>query len=156
MTVRVLAAAALLGFATVSVAQGPPGSTPLKTGSATLLLDGKKVTFDKVQGYVLESAGSLVVPSLVFGPTGGDNLQVSVLVKGPGPVDLAQPYGNGIAFRKGGTFFQNEKGKPGCTLTVTRITRTEIEGTAECPALKELNGSRTLSVTGVKFSAKGG
>jgi len=156
MLVRVLAAAALLGFTAASIAQGPPGNTPLKAGSATLLLDGKKVTFDKVQGYVLESGGSLVVPALVFGPTGGDNLQLSVLVKGPGPVDLAQPFGNGIAFRKGGTFFQNEKGKPGCTLTVTRISRTEIEGTAECPTLKELNGSRTLSVTGVKFSAKAG
>jgi hypothetical protein len=156
MAVRILAVATLLGFATASLAQGPPGSTPFKTGSATLLLDGKKVTFDKVGGFVMESGGSLMVPSLVFGPSGGDNLQVSVLVKGPGPVDLAQPFGNGIAFRKGGTFFQNPQGKEDCTLTVTRISKTEIEGTAECPVLKELNGSRTLSVTGVKFSAKGG
>ncbi len=154
MTVRVLAAASLLGLATAAVA-GPPGSTDLKSGSATMLVDGKQVSFDKVNGYIMESAGYLVAPAVAFGTPAGDNLQVSVMVKGPGKVDLSQPMGNGIAFRKGGTFFQNEKGKS-CTVTVTKISKTEIEGTADCPALKEMNGSRTLSLTGVKFSAKGG
>ena len=151
MSVRILAAAAVLGFTTPAGAQGPPG-TPMKSGKASLTVGGKPVAFDRVQGSI-NDAGGYLMAGLSFGPATGDNFQVSVMVKGPGKVDLGQSVGNGVGYRKGGKIFQNEKGKGACTVTLTKISRTEIEGTADCPGMKELNGSGTESLSGAKFSA---
>jgi hypothetical protein len=40
-----------------------------------------------------------------------------------------------------------------CTITVTKLTATSVEGTAECPVITEVAGSGTDFLTSVKFSA---
>ena len=87
------------------------------------------------------------------GKPGGDNLQVSVMIQKTGAVDLNQPMGNGIGVRKANNLYSYQKGKSKCTMTVTAVSATALEGTAECPVINELNGEGTLSLTAVKFSA---
>jgi len=52
------------------------------------------------------------------------------MIQKPGSVDLNQPTGNGIGCWTGGKIFSNEKGKSQCTMTVTKLTRATVEGTA--------------------------
>ena len=75
------------------------------------------------------------------------------MIQKPGPVDLNQPMGNGIDYRLGGTFYTYQKGKSQCTLTVTKLTATSVEGPAECPIINEQGGDRKNSLTSVKFFA---
>jgi hypothetical protein len=70
-----------------------------------------------------------------------------------GAVDLNQPMGNGIGLRKGSTLFSYQRGKSKCTMTVTTVSATSVEGTADCPVINEQGGGCTLSLTAVKFSA---
>ncbi len=154
MSVHAFVTAALLSFAAVATAQGGPGK-PAKAGHAALTVGQKKVEFDKVSGSFMSSGGYVVV-GLTYGPPNADHLAISLMVQRPSKVDLDQPFGNGIGYWKGGTIFQYEKRKSKCTLTVTKIIATEVEGTAECPVVNELNGAGVESLTGVKFSAKTG
>ena len=75
------------------------------------------------------------------------------MIQKPGVVDLNQPMGNGIGYWKGGTIFSYVKGKSQCTMTVTALTSTSVEGVADCPVINETAGEGKTSLTGVKFSA---
>jgi hypothetical protein len=132
-----------------------PG-TPVKVGRASFTFGDTQVDFGKVSGSIMQSGGYTVV-SVFFSKDGNpssDRLGIGLMVQKPGPVDLNQPMGNGIDYRIGGTFYKYEKGKSQCTMTVTKLTPTTIEGTAECPLVNEPGGSgKTNSLTSVKFFA---
>ena len=133
---------------------GQPG-TPLKTGQATFVWGGAPVDYARVSGSIMQSGGYTVV-SIQFSKDGNpasDRLGIALMIQKPGPVDLNQPMGNGIDYRLGGSFYTYQKGKSQCTLTVTKLTATSVEGTAECPVVNEQGGSKTSSLTGVKFFA---
>jgi hypothetical protein len=83
----------------------------------------------------------------------GDHLTISVMIKGPGDVDLNQPMGNGIGYWRGGKILQYEKGKSQCTLTISKVSGTTIEGTPNCPVIHEMNGGPAGALTNVTFSA---
>jgi hypothetical protein len=129
---------------------GPPGSVPAGSGSAALSFDGRDLAFDTVQGTFAESHG-LVVISLVFkkaGDTENNHLNVNLMVQGPGPVNLDAPFGNGIGLWWGGEIHSYTKGKSKCTMTLTKATVREVEGTA--------NGAPSGSLSGVRFTAIAG
>ncbi len=131
-----------------------PG-TPVKTGRAGFKFGGTQFDYDKVSGSFMEAGGYTTV-SVFFSKDGNpasDRLAIGVMIQKPGPVDLNQPMGNSIDYRAGGTFYTYQKGKSQCTVTVTKLTATTIEGTAECPVLNEQGGDRKNSLTSVKFVA---
>ena len=135
-------------------ASAQPG-TPVKSGQASFTLGTAALTYTFATGNISESYG-FKVASVTFADKAkpnGDHITISAMIKGPGPVDLNQPMGNGIGYWKSGTIFQYTKGESQCTLTVTNITADLIEGTANCPVLNQMDGSATLSLTNVKFSA---
>jgi hypothetical protein len=147
-----LAVVGMVAFAAAVAAQ--PG-VPAKTGRATFTFGGKEIVYENVSGNVMQSSG-FTTATLTFskdGKPGGDHLTVSLMVQKPGPVDLNQRFGNGIGFWTGGKIITYEKGKSQCTMTVTRLTATSVEGTADCPVVHEMNGGPAGSLTNVKFSA---
>jgi len=139
-------------FAATASAQ--PG-TPVKSGKATFNVGTAATTYDKVSGTLADLAGYIVAGVTFASPANpkGGHLTVSVMMKGPGAVDLNQPMGNGIGYWKGGTIYQYQKGKSQCTITLAVLTAAAIEGTANCPVLNEQGGTGTLALTNVKFTA---
>ena len=87
------------------------------------------------------------------GKPGGDHLGIALMIQKPGPVDLNQPMGNGIGYWKGGAIYSYEKGKSQCTMMVTKLTPSTVEGTAECAVVNEQGGSGKNPLTTVKFFA---
>ncbi len=147
-----LAVLAVLAFS--AAAQAQPGQ-PVTTGQTSFTYNGTAVTFDKVSGNINESSG-FIMAMITFSKTGkpgSDHLTVSLMTQKAGPVDLNQPMGNGIGYWVGGKIMQYAKGKSQCTMTVSKLTATAIEGTANCPVVTEVAGSATGSLTNVKFSA---
>lgn len=151
---RHLALALLLASIAVAPAWAQPG-TPVKSGQATFKYGNGDVMFDKASGSIMASSGFFVA-TVTFAKTdkpGGDHLTISVMIKGPGAVDLNQTMGNGLGYWLGGRILQYEKGKSRCTLTVSSVSATGIEGTADCPVIHEMNGGPAGALTNVKFSA---
>ena len=151
---RRLALALILLSLAALPALAQPG-TPVTSGQASFTYGTTGVAFDKASGSIMASAG-FVVATVTFARSDkprGDHLTISVMVKGPGAVDLNQPMGNGIGYWTGGKILQYEKGKSQCTLTVAKISGTQIEGTANCPVIHEMNAGPAGALTNVTFSA---
>jgi hypothetical protein len=149
----VLTVALLLPVSLAVFAQ--PGSVPAKTGRASFTVGATPVEYGRVSGTFMQSAGYTVV-TISFskdGKPGGDHLGISLMIQKPGPVDLNQPMGNGIGYWTGGKIFAYEKGKSQCTMAVTKLTATSVEGTAECAVVNEQGGPGSSSLTNVKFFA---
>jgi hypothetical protein len=150
---RIALALVLLALAALpAVAQ--PG-TPVKSGQASFTYGTTGVVFDMASGSIMESAG-FVVATVTFAKSDkprGDHLTISVMIKGPGAVDLNQPMGNGIGYWTAGKILQYEKGKSQCTLNVTKVSGTQIEGTANCPVIHEMNAGPAGALMNVRFSA---
>jgi hypothetical protein len=147
----------LLVLASPAPAQpGPPG-TPVKAGQATLTFNGAALKFEHVSGAFKQSYGFTTI-ELNFSKdaktAGGTHLSINVMVQEPGKVDLTQAFGNGIGMWWKSTIFAYEKGKSTCAVVLTKVSATEVEGTAECPTLNELHGSGTASLRNVKFFAR--
>jgi hypothetical protein len=53
----------------------------------------------------------------------------------------------------GGSVSRYTKGKSKCTITLTKATPTEVEGTAECPLLHDMSGEEAPPLSNVKFYA---
>jgi opacity protein-like surface antigen len=151
-----LTAALLLPLSIAAFGQPqPPGSAPAKNGRASFKLGDAAFDYAKVSGFFMQAGGYTTV-SLSFSKDGnpaGDRLAIGLMIQKPGAVDMNQPMGNAIDYRAGGTFYTYQKGKSQCTVTVTKLTPTLVEGTAECAVLNEQGGSRTTALTGLKFSA---
>jgi hypothetical protein len=143
----------LLPLSVAMIAQ--PGSVPAKSGRASFTFGDAQVDYRKVSGTFAQLAGYTVV-TISFskdGQPGSDHLAISLMIQKPGPVDLNQPMGNGIGYWTGGTIFSYEKGRSQCSMTVTRLSPTTVEGTGECPAVNEQGGSGKSPLTSLKFFA---
>lgn len=151
-----LTAALLLPLSVAAFGQPqPPGSAPAKNGRASFKFGDAQFDYGKVSGFFMQAGGYTSV-NVMFSKDGseaGDRLAVGLNIQKPGPVDMNQPMAASIDYRAGGTFYTYQKGKSQCTVTVTKLTPTTIEGTAECPVLNEQGGSRTSALTGLKFFA---
>ena len=151
---RIALTLALLLPLTVAVF-AQPGSTPVRSGTASFTFGDSVVKFAKASGTFTQSAGYTVI-MVNFSADGkptSDHLGISLMIQKPGPVDLNQPMGNGIGYWKAGAIYSYEKGKSQCTMTVTKLTPSTVEGTAECAIVNQQGGSGKNSLTGVKFYA---
>ena len=138
-----------------AVAQAYEGA-PAKTGQASATFDGKPVAFGAVEGGFQQMQG-FTIATLVFkqGPkVGATHLNLTVMYKGPGPVDLVSAYSlSGLGMFADGDVARFTKGKSTCIITLTKATAAEVEGTADCPKLHNISGEPMPPLTGVKFSA---
>jgi hypothetical protein len=150
---RLVFAVILLALAAVPAAAQP--GTPVTSGQASFKYGAADIVFDKASGSIMQSSGFVVATVTFAKPDkpNGDHLTISVMIQGPGAVDLNQAMGNGIGYWIGGKILQYEKGKSQCTLTVTKVSATMIEGTADCPLIHEMKGGPAGALTNVKFSA---
>jgi hypothetical protein len=155
MKLFIIATVAFFALTMTAFNQGPPGSVPAKTGHAGFKFDNDPISYDIVKGSFMQSSGFSVI-MINFSKDGkpaSDHLGISLMVQKTGPVDLNQAMGNGIGFWKGGTINSYVKGKSKCTMNVTKLTPTSVEGSAECPMINESSGTGTHSLTAVSFSA---
>ena len=150
-----LAIAVLVARPVPALAQAYEG-TPARTGHASATFDGKPVAFGAVEGGFQQVQG-FTVATFVFkqGPkVGATHLNLTLMYQGPGPVDLNSAYSlSGLSMFTDGDVARFTKGKSTCTITLTKATAADVEGTADCPTLHNISGEPMPPLTGVKFAA---
>ncbi|MBZ5554626.1 MAG: hypothetical protein LAO21_18060 [Acidobacteriia bacterium] len=130
---------------------------PAKTGHASFKYGSRVLTYNFVEGGFKQTQG-FTTATLVFKsepkPKENAHLNIVLMYQAPGKVDLEGPFSlSGISMFWGSSVSRYTKGKSKCTITLTKATPTEVEGTAECPLLHDISGEVGTPLTGVKFSA---
>lgn len=155
LVVCCLAFSVMLTLPLAAGAQGYEG-TPAKSGQATVTFGGKDLAFTAVEGGFQQMQG-FTVATLVFKQApkaGSTHLNLTLMYQGPGKVDLASPFSmSGLGMFADGDVARYTKGKSTCTITLTRATATEVEGTAECPLLHNISGEKMPPLNVTRFSA---
>lgn len=151
-----LALAVLLALPAPVLAQKYEG-VAVKAGQASATFDGKVITFPHAEGGLQQVSG-FTMATLVFRPDAksksDSHLNMVLMYQGPGKVDLDSAFStSGISMFAGGDVARFTKGKSKCTITLTKATPTEVEGTAECPLLHNIEGEVMPALTVQKFSA---
>jgi hypothetical protein len=138
-----------------ALAQGYEG-TPAKSGQAIVIFGGEDLAFTAVEGSFQQMQG-FTIATLVFkqGPkVGSTHLNLTLMYQGPGKVDLASQFStSGLGMFADGDVARYTKGKSTCTITLTKATATEVEGTAECPLLHNISGEKMPPLSVTRFSA---
>ena len=76
------------------------------------------------------------------------------MYQAPGKVDLDSAFSmSGIGMFSDGDVSRFTKGKSKCTITLSKATATEVEGTADCPLLHNIEGEVMPPLTNLGFSA---
>jgi hypothetical protein len=143
-------------FAAPAPAQTYEG-TAVKSGQAAVKFAGKDVAFAYVEGGFQQMQG-FTMATLVFRPDakskGEPHLNITVMYQAPGKVDLDSAFSlSGIGMFADGDVAGFTKGKSKCTITLTKATPTELEGTAECPLVHNIEGAVMPALTVQRFSA---
>jgi hypothetical protein len=168
MTLRTFAAAALVSIAVSALAEGlapPPGWGKPKppppangTGQVTFRHGDAalKLPLNQVEFQELSKNPPLQMVSLEFVDAKNENkLHLTFTTQGKaGKVDDAFISGATATTKAGGTSKGNH-GKTRCGLTVTRLTAKEVEGTASCAPMFEMDATTPARpVTAIAFSAR--
>jgi hypothetical protein len=154
---RVLVAlAVILALPAAALAQKYEG-TAVKSGQAAVRFADKDLAFAYVEGGFQQMQG-FTMATLVFRPEakskGDPHLNITVMYQAPGRVDLDSAFStSGIGMFHDGDVARFTKGKSKCTITLTKATPTEVEGTAECPLLHNIQGTVMPALTVRKFAA---
>ena len=130
---------------------------PAKSGHASCKYDSQALTYNYVEGGFQPIQG-FTNATLVFKseakPKQNRHLNLTLMYQAPGKVDLEGPFSlSGIAMFYGSEVSRYTKGKSKCTITLTKATPTEVEGTADCPLLHDNFGEVGTPLTNVKFYA---
>lgn len=128
-----------------------------KSGQATFKFAGKDLAFSYVEGGFQQMQG-FTLATLVFKPDlkSKDNthLNLTLMYQASGKVDLDSAFSmSGIGMFSDGDVSRFTKGKSKCTITLSKATATEVEGTADCPLLHNIEGEVMPPLTNLKFSA---
>lgn len=153
----------LLGLAVVFLACAVPAlaqdyeGVPAKTGRAAFKFGSQDLTYDFVEGGFQQIQG-FTMATLIFKPEAklkqSMHLNLTLMYQAPGKVDLQGPFSlSGISMFGDGSVSRFTKGKSKCTITLTKATPTEVEGTADCPLLHDISGEEAIPVTAAKFRA---
>jgi hypothetical protein len=153
----------MFGLAVLFLTCAMPGlaqkfeGVPAKTGHATFTFASRGLTYGFVEGGFQQMKG-FTMTTLVFRtevkPKVNAHLNITLMYQAPGKVDLEGPYSvSGIAMFADGSVSRYTKGKSKCTITLTKATPTEVEGTADCPLLHDASGEAGTPLTNVKFYA---
>jgi hypothetical protein len=129
----------------------------VQSGQATFRFAGKDLAFSTVEGGFQQLQG-FTLATLVFRPAPKSkenaHLNLTLMYQAPGRVDLDAAFSvSGLGMFADGDVARFTKGKSKCTITLTKATATELEGTAECPLLHNIEGDVMPPLTNVKFSA---
>jgi hypothetical protein len=151
-----LAVALVLAMTVPAFAQTYEG-VAVKSGQATFTFAGKALAFGAVEGGFQQMQG-FTLATLVFRPAPKSHedthLNLTLMYQAPGKVDLDGAFSvSGIGMFADGDVSRFTKGKSTCTITLTKATATEVEGTADCPLLHNIEGEVMPPVTALKFSA---
>jgi hypothetical protein len=131
--------------------------TPAKTGQASFKFGSQDLTLKFVEGG-FNQVQSFTMTTLIFRseakPKVNTHLNITLMYQAPGKLDLEGSFSmSGIGMFWDGSYSGYKKGKSKCTMTLTKATPTEVEGTAECPLLHDETGEVGTPLTNVKFSA---
>jgi hypothetical protein len=151
-----LAVAAMLTLPVPAAAQKFEG-VAVKSGQAAFKFAGKDLAFSYVEGGFQQMQG-FTLATLVFGPAPkskeNTHLNLTLMFQAPGKVDLDSAFSvSGLGMFSDGDVSRFTKGKSKCTITLTRATLTDVEGTADCPLLHNIEGEVMPPLTNLKFSA---
>ena len=151
-----VALAVVLALPAPVLAQQYEGAA-VKSGQAALRFAGKDLAFAHVEGGFQQMQG-FTMATLVFKPNakskGDPHLNIVVMYQAPGKVDLDSAFSSsGLSMFHDGDVARFTKGKSRCTITLTKATPTELEGTADCPLLHSIGGAVMPALTVQKFSA---
>ncbi len=129
----------------------------VKSGHATFKYAGKDLAFAYVEGGFQQMQG-FTLATLVFkpDPKSKDNthLNLTLMYQAPGKVDLDSAFSmSGIGMFSDGDVGRFTKGKSKCTITLSKATATEVEGTGDCPLLHNIAGEVMPPLANLKFSA---
>ena len=129
----------------------------VRSGQATLQFAGRELAFKYVDGGFQQVQG-FTLATLVFRPEVQANrkshLNLTLMYQAPGKVDLDAAFSmSGIALFMDGDVSQHSKGKSQCTITLTKATPTDVEGTAACPLVHNVAGEVMAPFTVTSFSA---
>ena len=151
--------AVMLTFTAPVVAQKYEG-TPIKSGQATFMYNGKDLTYKFVEGG-FQQMQSFTIATMVFklhqktSKVTDNHLNITVMYKEPGKVDLDSTFSmSGISMFSSGDVSRFTKGKSKCTITITKANTTEVEGTADCTLMHNISDKVMPPVKSMKFSAK--
>jgi hypothetical protein len=130
---------------------------PAKTGHVSFKFGSQDLTYNFVEGG-FEQIQGFTMATLVFKPEVkfklNAHLNFTLMYQAPGKVDLEGPFSpSGIFMFWEGSVSRFTKGKSKCTITLTKATPTEVEGTADCPLLHDMSGEVGTPLTSVKFYA---
>jgi hypothetical protein len=153
----------LLGLAVAFLACAIPAlaldyeGVPAKTGRASSRFGSQELTFNFVEGGFQQMQG-FTMATLIFKPEAkfrqSMHLNLTLMYQAPGRVDLEGPFSlSGISMFLDGSASRFTKGKSKCTITLTKATPTEVEGTADCPLLHDISGEEGTPLTAAKFHA---
>ena len=151
-----LAVVVILALPAPVLAQKYEG-VPVKSGGAAATYGGKALTFAHAEGGLQQVSG-FTMATLVFRPDakskGDPHLNITVIYQGPGKVDLDSAFStSGISMFAGGDVARFTRRKSKCTIMLTKATPTELEGTAECPVMHNIEGNVMPALSVQKFSA---
>ena len=146
----------ILALPAVVLAQQFEG-VAVKSGQATARFGGKDLVFTYAEGGFQQMSG-FTTATLVFKldakSKGEPHLNLTLTYQAPGKVDLDSRFSmSGLGMFMDGDVARFTKGKSTCTITLTKATPTEVEGTAECPLLHNVSGDVMPALTVQKFSA---
>jgi hypothetical protein len=149
--------AVALQICTMSVLAQKFEGVPVKSGHVSFKFDARDRTYNFVEGGLQQIQG-FTNATLVFQsepkPKENMHLNLTLMYQAPGKVDLEGPFSaSGIAMFWGSSVSRYTKGKSKCTITLTKATPTEVEGTADCPLLHDNFGELGKPLTNVKFYA---
>ena len=144
-----------LQICTISVMAQQFEGVPAKSGHASFKYNSQDLTYNFVEGGFKPTQGFTQV-TLVFKsapkPKENKHLNLTLMYQGPGKVDLEGPFSlGGVSMFWGGDVSRFTKGKSKCTITLTKATPNEVEGTTECPLLHDMSGEGAPPLTNVKF-----
>lgn len=151
-----IAVALILTLTTPELAQKFEG-VAVKSGQATFKFAGQDLAFSVVEGGFQQIQG-FTLATLVFRPDlkskANTHLNLTLMYQAPGKVNMDSAFSaSGLAMFLDGEVARFTKGKSKCTVTLTRATATELEGTAECPLLHNIDGEVMAPLSTLKFSA---
>jgi hypothetical protein len=153
----------MLGLAVVLLAGTMPvlgqnyEGVPAKTGNASFKFGSQALTCNFVEGGFQQMQG-FTMATLVFKsevkPKENTHLNLTLMYQAPGKIDLEGAFSlSGLSMFWDGAVSRYTKGKSKCTITLTKATPTEVEGTADCPLLHDMSGEAGTPLTNVKFYA---
>lgn len=152
-----LGVAVALQMCTMSVRAQQFEGVPAKSGHVSFKFDSGELTYNFVEGGFQQIQG-FTTATLVFKsepkPKKNRHLNLTLMYQAPGKVDLEGPFSlSGLTMFWDGAASRYTKGKSKCTITLTKASPTEVEGTAECPLLHDMDGEVGTPLTNVKFFA---